>query len=102
MNFSLGQAWVSRVTEANTADIPVVGADLSPLPDAAQLQTVLRKLALSESAREIVRRQWVQPGSSNDNVAERGQALFDFLFTRTGAAPHLQCLRAADLARNAT
>jgi HTH-type transcriptional regulator / antitoxin HigA len=86
-DFSLGQAWVSRVTRANTTDIPVVGADVSPLPDAAQLQTVLRKLSLSESAREMVRRRWLQPGSRNDKVAERGQAIFDFLFRRTASRP---------------
>jgi hypothetical protein len=40
-NFSLGQAWVSRVTRENTSDVPVIGANLSPLPDPAQLKGVL-------------------------------------------------------------
>ncbi len=86
-DFSLGQAWVSRTTRANTPDIPVMGADTSPLPDAVQLQAVLRKLSLSDAAREMVRRRWLQPGNSIDKVAERGQALFDFIFAPNASRP---------------
>lgn len=86
-NFSLGQAWVSRVTKSNAPDIPVIGGDLRPLPDAAQLKTLLHKLALSDAAREMVRRKWFQPGSIKDKVAERGEALFDFLFGRCASRP---------------
>jgi HTH-type transcriptional regulator / antitoxin HigA len=85
--FSLGQAWVSRVTNADTPDVPVIGAVVSPMPDSEQLKTVLRKVSLSDSAREMVRRRWLQPGSSNDKVAERGQAIFDFLFSRNTSRP---------------
>lgn len=86
-NFSLGQGWVSRVTKATASDAPVIGKDLSPLPNAAQLKAVLRKLSLSEAAREMVRRKWLQPGGGNDKVAERGHALFDFLFSRNASRP---------------
>lgn len=86
-NFSLGQAWVSRVTKSNAPDLPVIGGDLTPMPDAAQLKVVLRKLALSDAAREMARRKWFQPGSIKDKVAERGEALFDFLFGGRASRP---------------
>lgn len=87
-NFSLSQAWVSRVTKANTPDAPIIGASLSPLPDAAQLKGVLRKLSLSEAAREMVRRKWLQlRGGGDDKVAERGHALFEFLFSHREHRP---------------
>ncbi|HKS75338.1 MAG TPA: ImmA/IrrE family metallo-endopeptidase [Terriglobales bacterium] len=57
------------------------------MPDAAQLKGVLRKLSLSEAAREMVRRKWLQPGTGDDKVAERGHALFDFLFSRNAHRP---------------
>jgi HTH-type transcriptional regulator / antitoxin HigA len=77
--FSLRPDWVSRITNSDESDVPVIGADSSPFPDAAQLKAVLRKLSLSETAREIARRKWLRPSVGGDKVAERGQALFDFL-----------------------
>lgn len=50
------------------------------MPDATQLRIVLRNLALTDAAREMVRRKWFQLGGVQDKVAERGEALFDFLF----------------------
>lgn len=84
---SLGQAWVSRVTKSSAPDVSVIGADLSPLPNATQLKLVLNKLALSEGAREMVRRKWFQPVTTNDKVAARGHALFDFLFASKSSRP---------------
>lgn len=86
-NVSLGQAWVSRVTEAEYPEISVIGGDARPLPGAIELKEVLRKLAVSDAAREMVRRKWFQPTNVKDKVTERGEALFDFLFAqraRTG------------------
>jgi len=82
---SLGQAWVSRITKSAYPDISVIGGVARPLPDAAELKEVLRKLALSDAAREMVRRKWFQPKSINDKITERGEALFDFLFARSGS-----------------
>lgn len=64
-----------------------MGADRSPLPEATQLQEVLRELALTETAREMVRRRWIQPKGIADKVAERGEALFDYLFARPAHRP---------------
>lgn len=86
-NFSLGQAWVSRVTKSDAPDLPVIGGGPSPIPDAAQLEVVLRKLALSNAAREMARRKWFQIGSIKDKVAERGEALFEFLFGGRASRP---------------
>lgn len=83
----LGQDWVSRVTTSKSPDISVISTDIYPLPDAAQLQTVIRTLAASEGAREMVRRRWLQPTGTKDRVAARGEALFDFLFTRRAYRP---------------
>jgi HTH-type transcriptional regulator / antitoxin HigA len=77
--FSLGQAWVSRVTEASGGEVSVIGGDVSQVPDIAQLHAVLRELSLTETAREMARRKWIQPKSIKDKVAERGDAMFAFL-----------------------
>jgi len=50
---------------------------------------VLRDLSLTETAREMVRRRWIQPKGVKDKVAERGEALFDFLFARPAHRPAL-------------
>jgi HTH-type transcriptional regulator/antitoxin HigA len=86
-NFSLGQAWVSRVTKASGPEVSVTGTDVSPMPDAADFNAVLRELSLTETAREMVRRKWIQPKSIKDKVAERGDAMFDFLFARPAHHP---------------
>lgn len=91
--FSLGQAWISRATTSSASDVPVIGGDSSPLPDKSQLKVVLHKLALSEAAREMVRRKWFQPGNSKDKVAERGDALFAFLFGRPVDRPTFAMFR---------
>jgi HTH-type transcriptional regulator / antitoxin HigA len=85
--FSLGQDWVSRITNSNESDVSVIGADSSPFPDAAQLKTVLRKLSLSGTAREMARRKWLRPSVGGDKVAERGAALFDFLYVPAARRP---------------
>lgn len=86
-NFSLGQAWVSRVTNASAADVPIIGGDVSHAPEIAHFQAVLRELSVTETAREMVRRRWIQPKGIKDKVVERGEALFDFLFTRPAHQP---------------
>lgn len=88
-SFSLGQAWVSRVTDSELPEVSVIGADVSAVPDAAEFQTVLRELSLTETAREMVRRKWIQPKALKDKVAERGEAMFDFLFARPAHRPVL-------------
>jgi HTH-type transcriptional regulator/antitoxin HigA len=85
--FSLGQAWVSRVTKYDVPDLPVIGGDPSPMPDAAQLKVILRKIASTDAAREMVRRKWFQVGGIQDRMAERGEALFDFLFGHSANRP---------------
>jgi HTH-type transcriptional regulator/antitoxin HigA len=86
-NFSLGQTWVSRITQSDDTDVPVMGGEPSPLPNVAQLRTVLHKLGLSEAAREMVRRKWFQPENIKDKVVERGEALFQFLFAQRNDRP---------------
>jgi HTH-type transcriptional regulator / antitoxin HigA len=88
-NFSLGQAWISRVTKASGADVSIVGVDVSQAPEMAQFHAVLRELSLTETAREIARRKWIQPKGIKDKVAERGEALFDFLCARSAHQPAL-------------
>src|SRR5689334_15919962 len=88
-NFSLGQAWVSRVTKATVPEVSVIGTDVNPMPDTAHFHTVLRELSLTETAREMVRRKWIQPKRIKDKVAERGDAMFDFLFARPAHRPAL-------------
>lgn len=88
-NFSLGQAWVSRVTEADAPEVTVIGAGISPLPDIAQFHAVLRELSLTETAREMVRRKWITPKNTKDKVAERAEAIFEFLFARPLHRPAL-------------
>jgi HTH-type transcriptional regulator/antitoxin HigA len=86
-DFFLKQDWVSRITNSNESDVPVIGPDSSPVPDAAQLSALLRKLSLSGTAREIARRKWLRPSSGGDKVAERGEALFDFLYAPASRRP---------------
>src|SRR6266853_5475822 len=86
-NFSLGQAWVSRVTNASAADVSIIGGDVSHAPEIAHFHAVLRELSVTETAREIVRRKWTQPKGVKDKVVERGEALFDFLFARPAHQP---------------
>lgn len=86
-DFSLGQGWVSQVTKASTPEVSVVGADVGPMPDAAHFQALLRALSLTETAREMVRRKWIQPKTIRDKVADRGDAMFDFLFPPAAHRP---------------
>src|SRR5437660_8218667 len=86
-NFLVGQAWVSRVTKGSGPEISVIGGDVSQPPDAAQFQAVLRELSLTETAREMVRRKWIQPKSIKDKVADRADAMFDFLFAHPAHRP---------------
>ncbi len=79
-NFPLGQAWVSRITQGDAPDISVVGGGAVPMPGAAEHNAFVRKIAATETAREIARRRWIKPASGGDKVLERGKALFDFLF----------------------
>lgn len=83
-NVLLGQAWVTRVTTSEYPDVSVIGGDVRRVPEAAELKEVLRRLALTDAAREMVRRKWFQPAGIKDKVAERGEALFEFLFARRG------------------
>jgi HTH-type transcriptional regulator/antitoxin HigA len=80
-NFSLGQAWVSRLT-AIGPEVSVMGGDVNPAPDASEFHALLRELSMTETAREMVRRKWILPKSIKDKVAERGDAMFEFLFAR--------------------
>lgn len=92
-NFSLGQAWVSRVTNASGADVSVIGGDVSRAPEIAHFHAVLRELSVTETAREMVRRKWIQPKRIKDKVGERGEALFDFLFRRPVHQPAFALFR---------
>jgi HTH-type transcriptional regulator/antitoxin HigA len=57
------------------------------MPDTAQFHAVLHELSLTETAKEMVRRRWIQPKNVKDKVAERGEALFEFLFSRPAHQP---------------
>jgi HTH-type transcriptional regulator/antitoxin HigA len=92
-NFSLGQAWVSRITNASGADVSIIGGGVSQAPEIAHFHAVLRELSGTETAREMVRRRWIQPKGIKDKVAERGEALFDFLFGRPVPQPALAMFR---------
>ncbi len=85
--FSLGQAWISRVTKEDVSEVSVVGADVSPKPDTARFQALLGELSRTETAREMVRRKWIHPGNTKDKIAERGDAMFEFLFARPAHRP---------------
>ena len=85
--FSLGQAWVSRITAADTHEISAIGADRSAMPDSALLQALLREVSLTETAREMARRRWILTKGLKDKVSERGEAIFDFLFARSADEP---------------
>jgi HTH-type transcriptional regulator / antitoxin HigA len=87
--FRLSQDWVSRVTKSDLPDAPVVGATLSPMPDAGELKSLLGQVSRSEAAREMVRRKWVMPGLGHDKIAARSHALFDFLFAPNVNRPAL-------------
>jgi HTH-type transcriptional regulator / antitoxin HigA len=86
-NFSLGQAWVSRITKASEDDVSTIGSDVSQAPEIGQFRALLRELSLTETAREIARRKWIQVKGNKDKVAERGEAVFDFLFARPEHTP---------------
>lgn len=87
--FSLGQEWVSRITKEDDPDVPVMGADLSALPDQAELSAFLDDLSRSETVREMSRRKWLKPlqASAKTGVAERGSALLEFLSLKRPAMP---------------
>lgn len=86
-DFSLGQSWISKVTDAAFPEVSAIGSNRSPMPDPVQLQALLHELSLTETAREMVRRKWIQPKGIGDKVTERGEALFDFLFGRSAHRP---------------
>src|SRR5438874_2060499 len=98
-SFSLGQAWVSRVTRAGGPELSVAGADVNARPDAADFHAVLRELSRTETAREMVRRKWIQPKSINDKVTERGDAMFHFLFGRREHRPAMAMFKGRRLSR---
>jgi hypothetical protein len=87
--FSLGQEWVSKITREDDPDVPVMGADLSALPDQAELSAFLDDLSRSETVREMSRRKWLKPlqASTKTIVAERGSALLEFLSLKRPAMP---------------
>lgn len=91
--FSLGSDWVSRVTSAPNDDVSTIGADVLPLPEPAQLQALLREVAATSTAREMVRRKWITPANLNDLVAGRASALYEFLFARPTFRPSYALFR---------
>lgn len=87
--FSLGQEWVSRVTKGDEPDVPVMGLNLSPLPDQEKISAFLGEISRSETVREMSRRKWLKPlqSSAKTRVAERGSALIDFLNIKRPTMP---------------
>lgn len=87
--FSLRQDWVSRVTNSDSSDVPVMGVNQSPFPDVEELSSFLQKLSRSETVREMSRRKWLKPtqASPKERVAERGFALFEFLTVSRETVP---------------
>lgn len=80
-DLALSQAWVSRVTKAGAPDVSVVGVHKSDVPSREQFLVVLKSIAATDTAREMVRRKWVQPKPTLvDKIAERGEAIFAYLF----------------------
>lgn len=91
--FSLGSDWVTRVTSAPHEDVATIGADLSSLPEPAQLQALLSEVASTSTAREMVRRKWIEPADINHLVAGRASALYEFLFDRPALRPSYAMFR---------
>ncbi len=87
--FSLGQEWITKTTNSEIEDIPVVGADISQLPTSSAVNELFGLLARSETAREIARRKWIIPKSVSikEKINERSKALYEFLITRKHAIP---------------
>lgn len=92
-SFSLGKQWVDRVTSAPNEDVSTIGADFQPAPDVAELHEVLRQLASTPTAREMVRRKWLKPTDIQDSVTGRALALYDFLFARPSLRPQYAMFR---------
>lgn len=87
--FSLGQDWVSRVTNSAEPDAPVAGVVGSPRPSAQDLEEFLGYISRTETVREISRRKWLKTTSTSatGRVVERGNALMEFLSARHAAVP---------------
>ncbi len=87
--FSLGQAWITKITTSEQPDLPVMGLDLSPLPNAEERNAFLGELSRSEAVREISRRKWLKLSQAigKDKVAERANALLEFLTTSRTDVP---------------
>lgn len=81
--FSLDQKFVSKVTGVGYSDLPLMGIDLSPQPNAEQQAIFLEKLSRSDTAREMARRKWLENSSVplKERVAKRGTALLEFMAT---------------------
>lgn len=80
-SFSLGQEWVSKVTNLAAPDVSVIGAKLCSVPSTTEFNGLVDIIARSEAVREISRRKWIGPLSVSvrERVTERGLALFEFL-----------------------
>jgi len=87
--FALNQQWVSKIMKSEESDIPVMGAAPIPAPTRDELQAVLDVLSRSETVREMSRRKWIQPATTalKNRVAERGNALMEFLVGQSAGAP---------------
>jgi HTH-type transcriptional regulator/antitoxin HigA len=88
---------VSRITQSDDTDVPVMGGGPSPLPNIAELRAVKHTLGLSEAAREMVRRKWFRPENIGDKVVERGEALCQFLFAQRADRPAFAMFRGGRL-----
>lgn len=88
---SLGQEWVSRVTNADQLDGSVVGVADCPLPSAEEMSEFADELSRSETVREMSRRKWLRTATTStaarQTVAERGEALREFMTINRAISP---------------
>lgn len=75
---SLTQDWVSRMAAAESAQVPVIGADRGVPPSPAEVVAFIDDLARTETVREMTRRKWLEPGGQG-TIVDRRAALVRYL-----------------------
>lgn len=93
----LSQSWVTRMTSDITAeDLFVSGHDREGVPSEEEVAAVVSKTGGTDAVREMVRRKWFTPESSDDRQMSRGKALQEFLYS---ARVHRRVLAATAMYR---
>jgi HTH-type transcriptional regulator/antitoxin HigA len=86
----LSQDWITRATSDTTAeDIFVGGRIHSSLPSDDDVSAVVAQAAGADAVREMVRRKWFVPATTEDRTTSRWRALKEFLFSPNNHRPIL-------------